>query len=223
MLDYTVLLKKIAPQDDGQDVLRLRVGIVAAIASDGTVDVTINEVVVPDVPVLGGTYFPVGSTVQILSYRGSLLVIGPVGAALSSPVALAGNTTTGTTNSTSFVNSLTTTGVHGVAFIAPPSGSVYVIGRATGSVNNAGTTTFLDLDVRTGAVVGSGSAIYTPSLDTASALMSAIANATGPHNVSALVSGLTPGSAYNASLSYAVTNASFIGTYLRRHIAVLPQ
>lgn len=222
-LDYTKLLKKINPQDDGQDVLRLRVGVVAAIASDGTVDVTINGVTVPDVPVLGGAYFAVASTVQILSYRGSLLIIGSAGPAAAVPVqALAANADSGSTASTGGTNTLTTTGIHGVAFIAPPSGSVMVIVRASGFNDTAGGYTLLDFEVKTGATVGSGSIVRGASDVSSSSIQHGVANRFGSHVSTGLVAGLTPGAAYNAALVYKISGGAN-SSWNRRYVQVLPQ
>lgn len=75
-LDYTRILRKLIPEPGGEDVLRLRVGIVDAINLDGTVDVVISGLVIPDLPRLRGAPMEAGDNVQLLSYRGSLLVIG---------------------------------------------------------------------------------------------------------------------------------------------------
>lgn len=61
---------------DGQDVSRLRTGVVTAVNASGTVDVTLSGVTVASVPVLSGVIVLTGAVVQMLSYRGSLVVIG---------------------------------------------------------------------------------------------------------------------------------------------------
>lgn len=76
MIDYTKLRKKIVPEQDGQDVTRLRVGVVSAVNTNGTCDVAISGVTVAGVPRLAGADVYVGGSVQILSYRGSLLILG---------------------------------------------------------------------------------------------------------------------------------------------------
>lgn len=63
-------------QDDGQDVARLRTGVISAVNTNGTVDVTLSGVTVAGVPYLVGAGVAVGAIVQMLSYRGSLLVLG---------------------------------------------------------------------------------------------------------------------------------------------------
>lgn len=78
MIEYSKLRAQLNPDRDGQDVLQLRVGVVTAINSDGTADVTINGVTVTKVNRLVEATITVGTVVQILSYRGSLLIIGRV-------------------------------------------------------------------------------------------------------------------------------------------------
>lgn len=222
MLDYTKLIKKLVPEEDGQDVLRLRVGVVAAIAADGTVDVTLNGVTVPDVPVLGNAYFAVGTTVQILSYRGSLMIIGSAGSTAARPVAASGAIGEGQTASTSWTNSLTSTGIHGVAFVAPQSGIVLVTGRSVVRNNTIALYAHLDFEVKSGSTVGSGSTFRGPDDATAGVQQSAVANNQGTVVTSDLVTGLTPGGLYNAALTYKATTSGTAG-YTRRHITVIPQ
>lgn len=75
-IDYTKLLGKLLPEPGGEDTLRLRVGVIDAVNSDGTVDVGISGLVVPDVQRLDGLVVVVGQYVQVLTYRGGLLVLG---------------------------------------------------------------------------------------------------------------------------------------------------
>lgn len=75
-IDYTRLLSKLNPEPGGEDVLRLRTGVIDAINSDGTVDVGISGLVVPDVHRLDGLVVLVGQYVQVLTYRGGALVLG---------------------------------------------------------------------------------------------------------------------------------------------------
>lgn len=63
-------------QDDGQDVARLRTGVISAVNTNGTVDVTLSGVTVAGVSYLADAGVAVGAIVQMLSYRGSLLVLG---------------------------------------------------------------------------------------------------------------------------------------------------
>ena len=76
-IDYTKLLAKLDPQPGGEDVARMRTGVVDAVNSDGTVDLGISGIVIPDVARLAGSIVAVGMVVNVISYRGSLLVIGP--------------------------------------------------------------------------------------------------------------------------------------------------
>lgn len=131
-----------------------------------------------------------------------------------------GGVTTGTTLSAAFTNSLTTTGVRGVAFVVPPSGNVYV-DVCTGGFNNvAGSFTLVDFEVRAGAVVGAGAVLRASDENTASQFNSAVANQAGQHKVSGKVSGLTPGATCNACITYRVTGNT--GSFNRRKILVMP-
>lgn len=223
-IDLSKIKNKLNPPPDGQDVLRLKVGVVSAIdSSTGSVTVTMNGVDIPSVPVLGSARFIVGASVQVLSYRGSLLVLGSSGAVASQPVQLTGSTTLGNTTSTSFVNSLTTTGVHGLAFVAPPSGRVDVVGRAGGGSATVGQYSLLDFEVRQGATPGSGTVFRAADNNTASVFMSSTSGGQGPLSFSTLVTGLTPGAVYNASLTYASSSGSSSATFNRRYISVRPK
>jgi hypothetical protein len=104
MLDYTNLLKKLVPEDDGEDFLRLRVGTVNAVNANGTLDITMSSgVIVPSVPKLASAYAPVGAVVQMISFRGSLMVIGAVGSSgAHGAMTKTGNVNTGPAAATSF-------------------------------------------------------------------------------------------------------------------------
>lgn len=128
-------------------------------------------------------------------------------------------TTDGTTTSTSFTNTLTTTGIVGIAFVAPASGSVVVLYQCTGRNSSAGQFTLVDFEVKTGNTVGSGSSIRPSDENSASAPQSDSANQQCQHAGHDLVIGLTPGSLYNAALTCRVTAGT--GTFNRRKITVL--
>jgi hypothetical protein len=221
-MNLTKIKKKLNPDPDGTPPLRLQTATVAAMDADGTVDIALNGTTVTNVPVLGAARFVVGTVVQVLTYRGSMLVLGGSGTGSAQAVSAEGVTTNGTTTSTSFTNSLTTTGIHGVAFIAPPSGKVYVVGRTLSGHSVAGAFTHVDVEVRVGATVGSGAVWRAAANNTASAFQSDSAGQQGEQKADALISGLTPGAAYNAALCYFL-GAAGTGTFNRRHIAVLPQ
>lgn len=233
-IDYTKLRQKLAPEDQvgGDPGFQLRVGTIQAIASDGTVTVNLSGSNIVGVSVLNGAVFSVGAVVQILVYRGSMLVIGTSNVKSAQPVSLVGVPSSGVAPGTSFIISLTaggggptTGGVHGVAFIAPPSGVVLVMGRAVGGNEAAGQYGILDFEVRSGAVVGSGGVIRAASDNAAGGHQSATNGSLGTISTSELVTGLTPGAVYNAVLAY--RSSSAVGTeeglFNRRYIAVLPQ
>lgn len=80
MIDYSKIKKKLGGrEDDGQDVLRLRTATVGAVNVDGTVDLVLSGVTVEDVSKIGSAVVDVGQEVQVMSYRGSLLVLGGTG------------------------------------------------------------------------------------------------------------------------------------------------
>jgi hypothetical protein len=223
-IDLTQIKKKILPPQDGQDELKLRVGTVAAIDSAGLVTLTLNGVAVPGVPSLSGAAFAVGTVVQVLSYRGSLLIIGAGNSASAQPVEATGSTANGTTNSASFVNTLASTGTHGVVFIAPPSGKIQVLARCVAGSPNAGSYSYMDYEIRQGSSIASGTLIRSSNSNTAAVHQSPTANAQSTLHASYLFSGLTPGAVYNAYLTYLSTHTTAPGSsFNRRQIAVYPQ
>lgn len=129
-----------------------------------------------------------------------------------------GAVTTGSTTSTTFTNTLTTTGIRGVSFVAPPNGKVVVHGLASGW-NSAAVHSFMSFEVRVGGTIGSGAVQLASDENTASEFL---LTATDParHKVMGLVTGLTAGSTYNACLTYRVPSGT--GSYARRHILVQP-
>lgn len=78
MIDYTALLKKLTPDRDGEPHTHLRTGTVDAVNANGTVDVLMSGgIIVPNIPKLTTADVSDGSVVQMISFRGSLLVLGP--------------------------------------------------------------------------------------------------------------------------------------------------
>lgn len=128
--------------------------------------------------------------------------------------------TSGTTTSTVFVNSLTTTGIRGIAFTAPPSGKV-AIDVTCGAFNNTiGSFTLTSFEVRTGNLVGLGAVVQASDENTASQFQSAAVNQPGQHHVIGTVAGLIPGTLYNACITCRVTANT--GSWNRRLIRVTP-
>lgn len=79
MIDYTALLKKLTPDRDGEPFTHLRTAVVDAVNSDGTVDLEMSGgIIVPDVSKLDSAHVEVNTVVQVISFRGSMLVLGPV-------------------------------------------------------------------------------------------------------------------------------------------------
>jgi len=128
-------------KQDGQDVLRLRVGIVTVVNADGTCDVTVAGVTVPEVPRLQEASVSVGAIVQMLSYRGSLMIIGR--AATGSQSAGLGiwarGQTQGSSSLTAGLASVLVTNT--VTFVA---NRVYEV-RTHGGVTNSNSNSYADL------------------------------------------------------------------------------
>lgn len=101
-IDLSKIKTKLNPPMDGQDVLRLKTGVVTAISSNGSITVTLNGTSVSDVPVLSGALLLVGSVVNLLSYRGSLLALGVT--ASSKQAIIKSGDQNSNTNSTALVN-----------------------------------------------------------------------------------------------------------------------
>jgi hypothetical protein len=103
-IDYQKLLAKLMPEPGGEDVARMRVGIVDAVNADGTVNLGIAGIIVPSIPVLSSAGVSDNAVVNVISYRGSLLVIGSTataggqGGSLGRKVSSAANTTSTANN-----------------------------------------------------------------------------------------------------------------------------
>lgn len=144
--------------------------------------------------------------------------------ALESPTAVtteATSATLGTTTSTSYTPTLTTAGVLGVAFVAPTSGKVAVHYGSRGQHSVNGGNTYTCVVIRTGNTPGSGSLVQ-GSADTW-AISSGIVGGTAAIGAgrSKLVSGLTPGDDYNATLEHKIVTAG-TGSFLDRSVLVVP-
>lgn len=134
--------KQLVGEKDGQDVLRLRTAVVSAVNSDGSVDIVLSGVTVAGVPRLGEAAVSVSSVVQVLSYRGSMLVIGtPANGGQSAGLGLWGRAQSGSATSTlttSLAAVLTTNAMDLV------KNRVYEV-KTHGAVNSTSANAYLDL------------------------------------------------------------------------------
>lgn len=112
--------------------------------------------------------------------------------------------TSGTTTSASYTATLTGGTACGFAFVAPASGKVLIFNTCFVSPTG-GTNGFATVRVRTGAVVGSGSDVVAAS-DTNAVIPPAGTYIRGTSVIP--VSGLTPGSSYNAQQMFRQDGAS---------------
>lgn len=126
--------------------------------------------------------------------------------------------TDGSTTSTSFTNTLTTTGIRGVAFVAGESGRAEVLWMCTGRNSVAGGFTITQFEVRAGAVVGSGTVVWAADENVSTALQSDSAGQQVGHTGFGEVTGLTEGTSYNVCIVYRVTANT--GTFNRRRISI---
>lgn len=126
----------------------------------------------------------------------------------------------GTTTATTFTTTRSgATSPVGIAFTAPPSGKVDVhmaaalINSGTGATNY----TLVGFQVKTGAVLGSGSTVQSAS---DSLTLQNLGTETRRYGASSLVPGLNPGSSYNVTLMYRVGAGT--GTILRVECVLTP-
>lgn len=154
MIDYTKLLKKLTPDQDGEPHLHLRTAVVDAVNANGTVDIIMSGIIIPGVPRLAEATVQVGATVQVLAARGSLLVIGQaMGSGRSAGAGLWTRVQSNTSQSgvgTSLTGVLTTPST---TFL---KNRVYEVKSHAGAQGGAGTWVFFAV-VRTGSVtIGEG-------------------------------------------------------------------
>lgn len=140
-----------------------------------------------------------------------------------------------TVDETGFTNTTFDAGLTpvGVAFTAPPSGSVLIIMSAMISQNINAQATLCSFEVRTGATIGSGTLTNTSGGTGGDAAANSDRSLTVGRAVNAgavallqgdrseLYTGLTPGNSYNVRVMKAVDGGS--GTVLYRALKVLPQ
>jgi hypothetical protein len=78
-IDYTKLINQLDPEQDGEDSLKPRTAIVDEVNVDGTLDIILSGVIVPDVPRLASVGAVEGDAVQVQVSLGGMLVIGTIG------------------------------------------------------------------------------------------------------------------------------------------------
>jgi hypothetical protein len=99
-IDYTRLIEQLDPERDGEDTLKPRTAIVDEVNSDGTLDIILSGVIIPNVPRLASVGAIEGDAVQVQASRGALLVIGTIASVSTPHLPSVGNlNTTGPTGS----------------------------------------------------------------------------------------------------------------------------
>jgi hypothetical protein len=125
--------------------------------------------------------------------------------------------TLGTTTSTGLTATLTSGTACSVVFTSPPSGKV-LIGNNCECLNSGAGFSLCTIQVRTGAVVGSGTLILTAADNEAIINTGTSSNRNG---VTRLLEGLTPGAQYNCQQLFRVQSGT--GSFLRKQLIVTPQ
>jgi len=99
--DYQRIVERLIPKPDGESPVRHRTGEVVAVNGDGTVDLDLSGVTVPDVATIGST--AVGQIVQVLVWAGDLLVLSVTG---GSDYALLGEVTSNGSSGTMTISGI---------------------------------------------------------------------------------------------------------------------
>lgn len=166
-------------------------------------------------------FYP-ASTDDVRPYEDIQSLATSVATALSGLVAnmaavVNADATSRTTTTTSYTSTLSPANICGVAFTAPASGKV-LIGWRLAMANSGANFTACSPAISTGNVVGAG----TPFLagDDGRTISTDSTTFEG-QGAPLLVTGLTPGTVYNAFLTHRVAGGT--GTFLRREINVIPQ
>jgi hypothetical protein len=124
--------------------------------------------------------------------------------------------TIGSTSSTAYTATLAGGTACGLSFIAPPSGQVYVSNNMAAFNGIAGGYALCTIRVRTGGVVGSGADVFAASDD--EAVYTSFDDLSASRRT--LVTGLTPGSTYNAQQLFRVLSNT--ANYQRKKLIVEP-
>jgi hypothetical protein len=130
-------------------------------------------------------------------------------------------TAIGTTVATAFTATLTGAGALacGIAFTAPPSGSVIVHNSSVVDSSDAAQRSYCTFRIRTGSTIGSGTDFV------AAADVNSIYNL-GTSDIcvgrAILVTGLTPGSSYNCQQLFRSASGAATATFLNKHLIVQP-
>lgn len=149
---------------------------------------------------------------------------GDIGALPDSVIAELGETmqsvqtTTGTTTSLSYTETLSGGTACSGTFDAPQSGIVLVVNTAHITNNSSVQTTLMSYVIRTGSSVGSGSTVFSASDD--DALRHVGTDDVQMSHVRA-ITGLTPGDTYNIRQAFRTSGGS-TGTYTRKRLTVVP-
>lgn len=224
MIDYTKLSRKLIPPKDGEPATHLRTATVNVVNADGTLNLLMaSGVIVPNVPKLDSVYVAVNSVVQVISLRGSMLVIG--GISRGSVGVYQFNTSNSTSTSTTYT-SLSGGDIHGQSFIAPASGKVATViqGWLGCSSASGARRAFMSQQLREGSSINSGTIVQSPGDENAAVSQNVLTTGFDYRYVSFnyVYSGLTPGSAYNLVTMVRVNTSGDSVAINDRHMIIRP-
>lgn len=194
----------------------VRVGTLGS--TDPDLEINLAGGVVINPGLLMGITPPAGLPLAMIRQDSTWLVLGVVGSPRNAVHAVSNVQLTTVATITNTVFSPTAGGLPtcGVAFHAPPTGNVMV--HWVAELSTGTSFVLVSWGVRTGLVVGSGTAVLAPSDDRT---VRHGATTVSRFGASHLLTGLTPGDPYNLSLEHRVAAAvnSSVG---RREVQVVP-
>lgn len=110
----------------------------------------------------------------------------------------------------------------GTTFTAPDSGNVYVTVGGRIQNDTAGNTTYLSFEIRQGAVIGSGTVVLAPNSGQRALAAGTPSSERAGSSRRKLVTGLTPGAAYNVRTMHAGQAATGGCTIFNRDLLIEP-
>lgn len=199
----------------------VRIGVVVGVSP---LQVTVQQTIFTDIGVLDGYVPVVGETVALLGQSAisadgsSWLALGKLASSAVAPAESVAATANGSYTTTSVTFTVVGGLFCAVAFVAPASGKVLVHHMAELYNNTAGAYTAVGVQVATGSTFGAGTVVLAAGYDDSVFIQNPTTGVRA--GVSNLVTGLTPGADYNATLYHAVTAGT--GTIVRRAVIVTP-
>lgn len=184
-------------------------------------------------PVYGLPYLELGDPPDLAAGTENLAVdveteLIRIDAAVAAINGLAPTSASSTTDEISFNNTTFAAGTTtvGIAFVAPPSGIVFVTISAILSQAINTFATFVSVEVKTGGTIGSGTLVGSAANSDRGLTVGRAINTSAPALLQAsrrcLYTGLTNGATYNARIMHCVDSASGTGSIFFREVIIEP-